>query len=70
MAHIASTYSAVLACLEIGTEAAFDLIDRKALYNFFMKCKNPSSKGSFLISEEGEADMRAVYIVVVISKIL
>lgn len=35
-----------------------------------MKCRNPSMKGSFLLCEEGESDMRGVYIAVLIADIL
>lgn len=40
------------------------------MYNFLMKCRNPSMKGSFLLCEEGESDMRGVYIAVLIADIL
>ena len=70
IAHVASTYAAVLALIEIGTPEALELIDRKGMYDFFMRMRDSKNKGSFHMHELGEEDMRCVYIVVVIAKVL
>ena len=38
--------------------------------NFFISVKNPNQKGSFLMHVNGECDMRAVYIVTIITLLL
>lgn len=70
MPHLAPTYAAVLALCIIGTKEAYDLIDRKKLYNFFLSCKNPTRKGSYLMHVGGECDMRGSYITMVIADLL
>ena len=40
------------------------------MYNFLMTCRNTVMKGSFLMCDGGEADMRGVYIVLLIADIL
>lgn len=44
------------------------MIDRKGMYDFFMKVKNPD--GSFRMAERGEIDMRGTYIAVILSSVL
>lgn len=68
--HLASTYAAVLALCTVGTEEAYNLIDRKKLHDFFVSCKNPRRKGSFLMNVTGECDMRGTYITMVIASLL
>lgn len=64
--HLAPTYVSFLAVLELGPQA-YHLLDRKALYSFFQKMK----KGSrFTMHLEGECDLRASYIVTLITKSL
>eukprot|EP00827_Trimyema_finlayi_P002968 TRINITY_DN2644_c0_g2_i2.p4 TRINITY_DN2644_c0_g2~~TRINITY_DN2644_c0_g2_i2.p4 ORF type:complete len:132 (-),score=36.01 TRINITY_DN2644_c0_g2_i2:129-524(-) len=70
MPNIASTYSSIMALINVGTQRAYNLIDRNGVYNLFMLLKHKKNKGSFLICEEGEEDMRAVYVVVIIAKLL
>lgn len=55
----------ILGLLIIGTPEAYELIDRKGLEEFFFTLKNPAYKGSYLMHVNGESDMRAVYIVVI-----
>lgn len=68
--HVASTYAAVLAICTIGTEEAYNIIDRKKLYDFLLSVRNPERKGSFLMHVKGECDMRGTYIAMVIADIL
>ena len=65
--HLAPTYAGFLAALELGPEACNQLIDRQALYKFFKKMKKG---GRFTMHEEGECDLRASYIVTLITKSL
>ena len=69
MSHCAPTYAAVLALCTIGTPAAFECINRQALYRFFlfMKC---SSSGGFAMHEGGEVDSRGTYTVLAIARLL
>ena len=40
MTHIASTYAAVLAIVNIGTEEAYDIIDVAKLKSYLLSVKN------------------------------
>ena len=40
MSHIASTYAAILALVNIGTEEAFSMIDVDGMKRFFLSVKN------------------------------
>jgi protein farnesyltransferase subunit beta len=55
-----------LAVLELGPPA-YGLLDRKALYSFFGKMKKG---GRFTMHQEGECDLRASFIVTLITKSL
>jgi len=57
--HLAPTYAAVNALMAIGTQEAFEIIDRPALYNFLMSRK--SDDGGFTMHEGGEVDIRGSY---------
>ncbi|UYV66895.1 FNTB [Cordylochernes scorpioides] len=57
--HLAPTYAAVNALCILGTEEAFDSIDRKNLYKFLLQMKQPD--GSFIMHKDGEADIRGLY---------
>ena len=46
------------------------MIDRKGLEKFFWSIQDPNEKGSYLMHVNGEADIRAVYIVVIMVVIL
>ncbi|RCH77606.1 hypothetical protein CU098_003177, partial [Rhizopus stolonifer] len=59
LAHLATTYAAVNAIAIIGIKEAYDLLDRKALYTFLMRMKQPD--GSFTMHEGGEIDIRGSY---------
>lgn len=51
LSHCAPTYAAVLALLIVGTEAAYRVIDRPALYRWFLARKHPS--GGFCMHDDG-----------------
>ncbi|KAH0949090.1 hypothetical protein HN011_006220 [Eciton burchellii] len=58
-AHLASTYAAVNALCTIGTQEAYDVIDRKNLKRFISSLRKED--GSFCVHESGEIDIRAPY---------
>jgi protein farnesyltransferase subunit beta len=64
--HLAPTYAAFLAAIELGPDA-YDLLDRHKLYSFFRRCKK---EGKFMMHAEGECDLRAIFIVTLITKTL
>eukprot|EP00123_Amoebidium_parasiticum_P018047 comp24079_c0_seq6/m.43356 comp24079_c0_seq6/g.43356 ORF comp24079_c0_seq6/g.43356 comp24079_c0_seq6/m.43356 type:complete len:402 (-) comp24079_c0_seq6:362-1567(-) len=58
-AHLAPTYAAISALCTVGTEAAYNAIDRTALFSFLMAVRKPD--GSFSMEEDGEVDVRGCY---------
>ena len=68
--HLASTYAAILSIIEIGTIEAYESINRKLMYKFLKELRNPIKKGSFHMHENGEEDMRGVYIAVILADLL
>eukprot|EP00124_Ichthyophonus_hoferi_P004880 Ihof_evm1s601 gene=Ihof_evmTU1s601 len=58
-AHLAATYAAINALCVIGTESAYNVIDRTALVSFLQAVRQPD--GSFRMEEEGETDVRGCY---------
>ena len=70
LAHTAPTYAAVLALFTIGTEEAYESIDRRAMYRFFMRCKDPDT-GCFRVEgNDGEMDARGLYTVMAVASML
>ncbi|KAI8982165.1 terpenoid cyclases/protein prenyltransferase alpha-alpha toroid [Mycotypha africana] len=59
LAHLATTYAAVNAVAILGTPEAYALIDRRSLYQFLLRMKQPD--GSFTMHEGGEIDIRGSY---------
>jgi protein farnesyltransferase subunit beta len=57
--HLASTYAAVMALMIVSTKEALELTDRKKLYSFLMRLKQPD--GSFVMHEDGEVDVRGSF---------
>ncbi|KYO25880.1 protein farnesyltransferase subunit beta-like [Alligator mississippiensis] len=57
--HLAPTYAAVNALCIIGTEEAFNVINRKKLLEYLYSLKQPD--GSFLMHIGGEVDVRSAY---------
>lgn len=68
LSHCAPTYSACLSLCIVGTDAAYGIIDRKKMYQFFLSMKTPS--GGFRMHNDGETDVRATYTVLAVSSIL
>lgn len=68
LSHSASTYAAVLALMVIGTPEAYALVDRQALYAYYMDCKDAC--GAFSVHRDGELDVRGTYTVVAVSDLL
>ncbi|XP_041131303.1 protein farnesyltransferase subunit beta-like [Polyodon spathula] len=57
--HLAPTYAAVNALCIIGTEEAYNVIDRQKLLDFLYSLKQPG--GSFVMHVGGEVDVRSAY---------
>uniref|UniRef100_A0A0K0E7P0 Protein farnesyltransferase subunit beta n=1 Tax=Strongyloides stercoralis TaxID=6248 RepID=A0A0K0E7P0_STRER len=68
LSHLAPTYGAVMALLEIGTEEAYCCINRKSIFNFIKSLS--VGDGSFHMHIGGEIDMRATYCAISIASIL
>ncbi|KAL2098611.1 hypothetical protein ACEWY4_005091 [Coilia grayii] len=58
-AHLAPTYAAVNALCVIGTQEAYDVIDREKLLGFLYSLRQ--GDGSFQMHEGGEVDVRSIY---------
>lgn len=65
-AHLAPTYAAFLAVLSVGP-AAYQLLEKEQLYRFFKRMKDGRQ---FHMHEHGECDLRGIYIVVIIARLL
>ncbi|KAJ3253874.1 hypothetical protein HK103_007674 [Boothiomyces macroporosus] len=68
ISHLATTYAAVNAIAIIGTTDAYESVDRKALYSFLMRVKQPD--GSFKMHEDGEVDIRGSYCAINVAVLL
>ncbi|KAG5437204.1 hypothetical protein PCK2_001016, partial [Pneumocystis canis] len=68
IAHLASTYASVMALCVVGSEDAYNCVNRKALYNWILQLKQPD--GGFLMHEGGEKDARAIYCVLAVASLL
>merc|ERR1711871_238149 len=66
--HLAPTYAAVNALMAIGTEEAYQLIDRPKLYQFLLARKSPD--GGFFMHDGGEVDIRGSYCALSVAAIL
>lgn len=56
MPHLAPTYAAVLALCTLGTQEAFQVINRPALQRFLLSLHQED--GSYIMHEDGEKDIR------------
>lgn len=65
--HLGTTYAAVSALSIIGTDEAYDSIDRSSLQKFLWTLRNVD--GSFALHRGGEQDIRGVYCAMSIAKI-
>lgn len=65
--HLAPTYAAVNTLCIIGTEEAFQTINRKTLLQFLYSLR--VGDGSFYMHSGGEIDMRSVYCAISVAKL-
>ncbi|KOB66215.1 Farnesyltransferase beta subunit [Operophtera brumata] len=65
--HLGTTYAAVNALSIIGTDEAYDSIDRSSLQKFLWTVRDVD--GSFALHRGGEQDIRGVYCAISIAKI-
>ena len=56
--HLATTYAMVLSLAIVGGEAAYQVIDRRAMWKWL--CALKQSDGSFRLTLGGEIDIRQV----------
>lgn len=66
-AHLATTYAAVNCLCDLGTEEAYQVIDRTALMGFLRRIQHKD--GSFAMHDGGEADTRSVYCAASVAKL-
>ncbi|XP_035237101.1 protein farnesyltransferase subunit beta-like isoform X1 [Anguilla anguilla] len=66
-AHLAPTYAAVSALCIIGTQEAYNVIDREKLLDFLFSVKQ--SDGSFVMHVGGEVDIRSAYCAVSVASL-
>ncbi|PTU24265.1 hypothetical protein P175DRAFT_0505943 [Aspergillus ochraceoroseus IBT 24754] len=68
ISHCASSYAAVLSLAMVGGEEAFRLIDRREMWRWLGRLKQPD--GGFTLCEGGEEDVRGAYCAMVIISLL
>lgn len=69
--HLLPTYAAVCSLAIVGQpgqSGAWDAIDRRKMYDFFMSLKQPD--GSFLVSHDAEVDVRGIYCLLAVATLL
>jgi len=66
--HLAPTYAAVSALVIAGSNVAYKIVDRSAMYDFLMRMKSP--EGGFTMHEQGETDMRGTYCAISVASML
>ncbi|KAI3335586.1 terpenoid cyclases/protein prenyltransferase alpha-alpha toroid [Ustulina deusta] len=66
--HLATTYAMVLSLAIVGGEAAYQVIDRRAMWKWLCALKQPD--GSFRLTLGGEIDVRGAYCAAVLITIL
>lgn len=54
---------------ESGTDAAFESIDVDGLYRLLVRLKKPGLHGGFSVTDDGEADVRALYFAMTIASL-
>lgn len=65
--HLASTYAAVNALCIIGTQEAYEIIDRRQLSRFLLSLRGEDD--AFSMHAEGEVDIRGVYCAIAVAKL-
>ncbi|KAL4891066.1 terpenoid cyclases/protein prenyltransferase alpha-alpha toroid [Aspergillus ambiguus] len=68
MSHCASSYAAVLSLAMVGGGEVFQLIDRRAMWEWLGRLKQPD--GGFRVCEGAEEDVRGAYCAMVIISLL
>ena len=68
ISHLATTYAATLALMTLGTELAYQLIDRDTMLRFLLSLKQ--SNGSFVMHVGGEVDVRGSYCALTVAHLL
>ncbi|KAE9411386.1 terpenoid cyclases/Protein prenyltransferase [Gymnopus androsaceus JB14] len=66
--HLLPTYAAICTMGIVGSPSTWSQINRPSLYQFFMSLKEPD--GSFRVSQRGEVDVRGVYCLLAVAKLL
>ncbi|KAI1424030.1 terpenoid cyclases/protein prenyltransferase alpha-alpha toroid [Xylaria sp. FL1777] len=66
--HLATTYAMVLSLAIVGGEAAYQVIDRRAMWKWLCALKQPD--GGFRLTLGGEIDVRGAYCAAVLITIL
>lgn len=61
--HLAPTYAAVCALSILGSQEAFNVINRPALQRFLHRCRTPD--GAYRMHVDGEVDIRGAYCAIV-----
>lgn len=65
--HLAPTYAAVSALCTIGTQEAYNIIDRKGLQSFLTSLR--TEDGAFSMHVDGEADIRGIYCALAVARL-
>ena len=68
ISHLAPTYAAVNSLCIIGTESAYNLVNRQKLVQWMNTLR--LKDGSFLMHQDGEIDIRGVYCAVSVAKLI
>ncbi|KAJ9151414.1 Protein farnesyltransferase subunit beta [Pleurostoma richardsiae] len=68
LSHLATTYAVVLALALVGGEDVYNVVDRRALWRWLCRLKQPD--GGFLMSVGGEEDIRGAYCATVLISLL
>eukprot|EP00088_Acartia_fossae_P012319 TRINITY_DN16351_c0_g1_i1.p1 TRINITY_DN16351_c0_g1~~TRINITY_DN16351_c0_g1_i1.p1 ORF type:complete len:427 (-),score=81.42 TRINITY_DN16351_c0_g1_i1:412-1659(-) len=68
ISHLAPTYAAVNSLAIIGTQEAYEVVNRKSLVSWMDKLRCPD--GSFTMHEGGEIDIRGVYCALSVANML
>ncbi|EER16601.1 protein farnesyltransferase beta subunit, putative, partial [Perkinsus marinus ATCC 50983] len=69
LSHLACTYAAVASLVIVGTEEAYRVVNRPALYRFLISMKDRST-GGFRVHENGETDMRGCYCAIAVARMM
>lgn len=69
IAHLATTYGAVNALCIIGTQAAYDAINKPMLLKFLYRVREDEI-GAFRMENDGEIDVRGAYCAVSVAKLV